>query len=271
MGTILLGVLIVLLLILLIALFGTFTFRLFLSYDKGFRGKVYLKWISSFFISLEYDTGEELVSGRILGKRFGAKEDRGEAEEDSEYQFSEPDTEKESAPVEDYIPERPQEDYVPDTGDKIETKDEPIEKKEKKAKKRDGAQKKDNLIFMIRNKRWRDKILNWLKRVMRSLLRLIKFERLKVYGKAGFCDPVLTGKMFGYLVAVKSAMALEKRSYQINIEPVFMKDHIEFESEVGFKSSLWRVCVPLLTATFLFPYISTYRLWKKAGKKDLKS
>ena len=98
-------------------------------------------------------------------------------------------------------------------------------------------------------------------------MRLIRFDYLKADIEAGLTDPVHTGKMYGYFTAIKSAMVLEQRSCDLYLKPVFMKNHLEFDCSIAFKTTMWRLCVPVIYAVVFFPYIHTRRLWREAKNR----
>ncbi len=274
MWTIILGIAVFLVLILLIALFGSFTFKMKVSYrERTVAGTIVLRWINPFLLSVEYDLSKGLIDGRVFGKRLRPADlfESKEAAQNRESGFPEQREPPADSP-EEGIDEAEKE--ISDTQERVDLTDlkEPVCENELSHRKQ-GKRKIPQLLngkriyFMVRDRRWRGKIVNWLKRFFSSLTRLIRFNCLKADIKAGLSDPVHTGKIYGYFTAIKSAMVMQKRDWELSLQPVFMKNYLEFDCAISFKTTMWRFCVPVLYAVLFFPYIHTRRLWKTAKNR----
>ena len=97
-------------------------------------------------------------------------------------------------------------------------------------------------------------------------MKIIHFERFNTYVKGGLEDPCITGKIYGYVTALSYALTNQKSANNFILEPVFMKNHLEFDSEFQFKTTLWRLTYPVLIAVFCFPWLHSLRLWRKSAR-----
>jgi len=113
----------------------------------------------------------------------------------------------------------------------------------------------------------RKKVKSWLGRCLKSTMRVIVFSRLKIWAKAGLKDPAALGKLCGYFSAARSALSLRKRKVDMTLEPLFMKEVLEFEIELKGGTSLFRAISCSLIALVTFPYIRTYKVWRQIKKK----
>ena len=142
-------------------------------------------------------------------------------------------------------------------------------KKKTDEKVAESPQKKDNwfkrllhsrYLFFLKNKRWRNKVIRWIIRVIRSLFTIITFDRFQFFLRAGIENPMVVGTLFGLYRAARSALPMNK-PYFIEYEPVFMKNYCEGTMRFRTATSLFRVLLPVIMALFTFPIIHSAWLW----------
>ncbi|MCX7726610.1 MAG: hypothetical protein N2053_07150 [Chitinispirillaceae bacterium] len=134
-----------------------------------------------------------------------------------------------------------------------------------------AEKKKDNrlkIIFsLFSNNKWRKKIFCWIKRVLFSLRKLVKFENFYLSICAGVEDPAIVGFLSGIHHLLRGITLINERNNQIEFFPVFMKNHFEFISTISVKTSLLRIILPFVLLFLTFPYIDTFFLWKKVSRR----
>lgn len=126
--------------------------------------------------------------------------------------------------------------------------------------------RRNRVLFFIRCRGWRQKIIRWFFRLMRSVLQILVIKRFELAIKAGIEDPVLVGKAYGIFQAICYGAGLQGNRYKISFEPVFMSNYLEMRGKVGIKSSVGRLLMPAFVALFSFPYLSTLILWWRSRK-----
>lgn len=117
---------------------------------------------------------------------------------------------------------------------------------------------RNRYLFFLRNSAWRNKILRWTARVVRTLFGIVKFERFRLSIRAGVEDPMVMGIIAGVYQAAAYGLTI-KEPYLISFEPVFMTDCIECCGGLRISTSLWRLCFPVVVAIATFPALHT--LW----------
>jgi len=115
---------------------------------------------------------------------------------------------------------------------------------------------------------WRKKAKSWFGRVLNSALKVIVFRRLKIWAKVGLMNPATLGKLCGYFCAARSALSLRGRKVDMALEPLFMKEYLEFEIELNGLTSLLRAASCFFIVVFTFPYIRTYKVWRQWKRKS---
>jgi len=109
----------------------------------------------------------------------------------------------------------------------------------------------------------RKKIKSWLGRCLKSTMKVIVFHRLRIWAKVGLNNPAALGKLCGYFSAARSALSLRDRKVDMTLEPLFMKEALEFEVELRGATSIIRAASCFFMAAFTFPYIRTYKVWRR--------
>ncbi|MCL2689387.1 MAG: hypothetical protein FWE57_06025 [Chitinispirillia bacterium] len=109
----------------------------------------------------------------------------------------------------------------------------------------------------------RKKVKSWLGRCLKHTLKVIIFQRLKIRAKIGLMNPAALGKLCGYFSAAKSALSLRGRKVDMTLQPLFMKEALEFEVDFRCGTSLLRAISCSFIALFTFPYIRTYKVWRQ--------
>lgn len=119
------------------------------------------------------------------------------------------------------------------------------------------ALRKSRYLFFIGNRRWRTKVLRWLLRWMRTLFRIVRFDRFELALRGGLRDdPALTATLCGMHRALVHGLQM-KRPYAITFEPVFTGAPGGFSAGLRASTSLAALLAPAVTAVFTFPLIHT--------------
>lgn len=135
--------------------------------------------------------------------------------------------------------------------------------------------RENRVLFVLRQERWREKILSWFGRIIRSLLGIIKFENCAVHLRAGGEDHAVTGMIHGCVAGIKHALLMKRgEGMFIEFEPLFNSGLVfEFRGSLRIRTSIARLIYPAAVALVTFPYISSFILWmrvRKMGKKKEK-
>ena len=118
----------------------------------------------------------------------------------------------------------------------------------------------------LKDKTFRKKLFKWLKRVLRRAVTTVRLDKLKLRAAAGFADPANAGKMYGYFIAAKNALARRSKTINMELEPVFTEERLEADIEFAGRTSLAVIASGILTAALTFPYWRAYRLARKRRK-----
>ena len=106
----------------------------------------------------------------------------------------------------------------------------------------------------FKDKALRKKVFKWLGRVWKYAITTIRFDKLKLRATAGLKDPAQTGKMYGYFIATKDALALRNKHVNMELEPVFTEERLEAEIEFSCKTSIAIITSNALMLALTFPY-----------------
>jgi len=132
-----------------------------------------------------------------------------------------------------------------------------------------AAEKKDNwfeklkrniVVHFIRNSGWRNRVLGWVLRFLKSLFSLVKFDKLRLEVTGGVEDPMITGTLAGYMYAIGAILTQHDR-YHFTFEPVFMKNSIAGSLQFRVTTSLFMLLFPMVAAVVTFPWIRTLLVW----------
>jgi hypothetical protein len=131
--------------------------------------------------------------------------------------------------------------------------------------------RENKYVFVLRQKRLRNKALSCAGNVARSTLGVISFERFQLRLRSGTDNPIAPGMAYGYFIAVRNALALHQRKdITLEFEPVFSKeDVLECEGALGVKTTIARAMYPLLVLLVTFPYLSAFVTWRRMKKKGM--
>ena len=127
--------------------------------------------------------------------------------------------------------------------------------------------KSNKVLFLIRQNKWRNKIVSWAFRSFCRFIRLFKIRRIKVHVRAGLSDPSSTGKAFGYWMGASNALELESnKRISMKFDPVFNEECLEVSGLVALQTSLARLALPVILAVVSFPYLSTLLVWRASKR-----
>lgn len=249
-----------LLFLLLLLLFAPFYLEAKLNWKGNFgNARVSFWWIHPFLVSIRYDSDKNDITAMIARWKIQKKEkeEPTETPQSTESPFFDQ-TEKDYS-QEESIPEKPE-----ISSEKPEIQSKTTESVEKNAGKMDnfiGKLKKGKFLFYLKQSVWIKKIIKWLSRVIRSFGYMINFNYLTAYIRAGIEDPVILGKIYGYYNAISNGLDIKNSRCRLLFEPVFMENYFEGNGEIKLRSSVRNLLLPIGTAIFTFPYLSTLILW----------
>jgi hypothetical protein len=123
------------------------------------------------------------------------------------------------------------------------------------------------VMVFLRNTRWRNKILRWLKGSVLRFFHIVSVTRFRFSLRLGLSDPGQLGIAYGYFIAAKHALTDGKNSHrEIIFEPVFDREIAEAQGAIEISSSLARLCLPFVLALVTFPFVHTLLLYLKARR-----
>jgi len=114
----------------------------------------------------------------------------------------------------------------------------------------------------LKDRVFRKKFLKWLKRTWGCAITIARFDRLKLHAAAGFADPADTGRMYGYFIAAKNALAPRSKAVIMEMEPVFTEQRMEADIELAGSTSAAIIISKLLAIAAAFPYWRMRKLMK---------
>ena len=285
MLTVFLWIIFGLLILLLLAAIPPIRFGASAKYVSSvrFNYEFFVSYFHPMFLRLIYSS-EHGGALKILGKTFKLKQKKEDerSSESSEYneninkKAAEPQESESEPPIEyeeksDYEYESA-ESQKRESAKVLEETREGSEPEEKRVplfdriKKRVNKIKRSKAYLFLSDAVWRKKIKSWLGRFLKGALTVVVFNRLRIRVKVGLKDPAALGKLCGYFGAVRSALSLHGRKADIALEPLFMRESLEFEAELRGGTSLLRAASCFFVAVLTFPYIRTYKLWRQKPK-----
>jgi hypothetical protein len=138
------------------------------------------------------------------------------------------------------------------------------------------APKKDNWFirldrnrywFFLRNHSWRSKVIRWIFRFLRTLLRIVRFDRLQLDICAGIRDPATVGVVNGWYRGLFYGLPMRK-PYIVKFRPVFMKNHFEGTVSLRIGTSIIRLLMPVVMALVTLPWVHTLWLVYKYVRRE---
>ncbi len=128
--------------------------------------------------------------------------------------------------------------------------------------------RKSPVVFFLRQHRYQMRVMQWLKRVIVTVFRIVRFDKFTVVIRGGIGDPVVTGILYGTLTSIKQALQTGiGRPHSLEYEPDFdTVPSLTGSAAIKLHTSLFRVFLPLIVALLTFPYLSTILLWLRVRK-----
>lgn len=153
-------------------------------------------------------------------------------------------------------------------------KKEKIRGKEKRSEKKGNEPKagffeklkRNRYIYMIRQDKMFQKLFRWLMRVLKNLLKIIRFDHFNAAVKAGIEEPALLGKIYALYTMVRSTAIVTRGKPALSFEPVFMKNCLEGDTTFTLKTSVLMLLWPGIVALMTFPYFTVLWLFWKSRK-----
>ena len=119
---------------------------------------------------------------------------------------------------------------------------------------------------IIRDLHLASRLYRWLIRVMRLGFRFVRFDSFRFHAKAGVEDPAELGKIYGWYVSLNNCLFGARKNVDIRFEPLFLQERLEFEGNIGFRTSLARLMFPFAVGLATFPYLKMYLAWRRLKK-----
>lgn len=196
-----------------------------------------------------------------------------------------PEAEVETKPqVEAEVVMKPEEEFKPQDEIMAEKRTAVSEKKNKKKEKKKVKEKRaeksghepkigflenmkrNRYIYMLRQDKMIQKLFRWLMRVLKNLLKIIRFHHFNAAVKAGIEEPALLGKIYSVYTMARSTAIVTRGKPALSFEPVFMKNCFEGETAFALKTSVLMLLWPGIVALTTFPYITVLWLFWKSRK-----
>jgi hypothetical protein len=118
--------------------------------------------------------------------------------------------------------------------------------------------------FFVRDRVYRSKMWRWVKRSVAPLWRMAGVERLGVEVRMNLEDPAETGKVAGYVNALRYGLFPDPRSVlDVRFVPVFDRPCSDVTVDCTIATSISRLIYPLVVALLTFPYVATYKVNKR--------
>jgi hypothetical protein len=123
-------------------------------------------------------------------------------------------------------------------------------------------------LFFLCRESWRHKIGRWLGRTVSPLFHLFVIHRIRIHVRAGFMEPSVTGKIYGYWMGVSHALRNRKmKKNKMVFEPAFNNECLEIEALLHVRTSLLRFMIPVVIMVVTFPYFSTFKAWRTMPRR----
>ncbi|MDR0306791.1 MAG: DUF2953 domain-containing protein [Chitinispirillales bacterium] len=120
---------------------------------------------------------------------------------------------------------------------------------------------------LINDTVWRKKAFKWMQRLLTGALKIITFDDLRFWVRVGLKNPARLGKLCGYFAAARSALELRSRRIDFVMEPVFMKECLEFEIQLKGRTSVCRGVLWFFAVLLTFPWFRTYIVCRWRGRQ----
>lgn len=119
----------------------------------------------------------------------------------------------------------------------------------------------------LKDKKFRNKILRWLKRIAKAFFRVIKIPCMHLYVKYSIDDPASLGKITGYIMGIQNAINFNQSKHQLIFEPDFTNGHLRIRTNLQIETSAAQLVFPFVVLVFSFPYATTLLLWLRIRKQ----
>lgn len=230
---------------------------------------VSLWWIHPFIITGKYNFPEDDFSLKITWWKIQRKKNQIQSSESEEnYEITPAKLETEPATKAGL-----EEKKTGISEKKVEIQEPTTETVEKKFGKIDNLIekiKRNEYLFFLRQKKWREKISRWFIGFLKSFRYMIRWNLFSATIKAGVEDPAVLGKIYGYYEAISNGIDIRNSRFNIMFEPVFMKNCFEGFGEIRIRSSIGNLLAPVGIAIFTFPYLNTFIVWYRLRRRSRK-
>ena len=261
----------------LVIVFVPFTFTAeFIVSSARRNGIIHVQWLHPKIVRLIYDIQKRQVKLNILGwmRILSDKDTCGQTRA-----AEEPGSDRDKRSVEFNVRDAPAVDTAEErqptaVREHKGTFRQRLSTVEKKRNGKPGADKNGNtwrkfktIIAVFSNSRVIAKSLRWCRRTLRMCSYLVRFDHLHLHAKAGAGDPAETGKIYGWYTALNDGCFRRQNNVNVQLEPQFSGDVLEFNGSIGLRTSLARIGVPLMVGLVTFPYLSVYFVWRRLKKR----
>lgn len=115
----------------------------------------------------------------------------------------------------------------------------------------------------VHGRRMISKLFRWCGGVLRHVVLMARFDRVRLFATVGIEDPADLGTMFGWLTAARESLLERDRAADLRFEPRFFSDEFACEGSIAVKTSLGRMLVPIAVAAATFPYVGAFMTWRR--------
>lgn len=121
--------------------------------------------------------------------------------------------------------------------------------------------KRNPYLFYAKNSQLRNKCLQWVKRIVISIFKIVQIRKCSLFVNAGLDDYSTTGRVYGYIEGIRHALNLYSKNILLVYQPLFSNDQISVKNELKIQSSLFRILFPVLITFATFPYLTFFMTW----------
>ncbi|MBD3321600.1 MAG: hypothetical protein GF350_10950 [Chitinivibrionales bacterium] len=124
--------------------------------------------------------------------------------------------------------------------------------------------KKNKILFVARQTKFRKKIVKWLMRLFKNCLKIIRIYKMHVTVRASLADPALEGRLYALCTGLRYALtAPGPDTVRIIYNPAFDSAAAEARCDIACRSSLAALSRPVFMALCTFPWLSAFIVWRK--------
>jgi len=131
--------------------------------------------------------------------------------------------------------------------------------------------RRSRLVFFVSHAALRRRVLGCLTRTVKSVLSVIRFERLAGTVRFSHEDPAVLGVAAGACAGVRNALSVDQNAaLDLRLEPVFDRPCLDGDVEFALSTSIWAMVRPAVVLVVTFPYVTTAWVYLRASRRKRK-